>query len=217
VPFVEIAEIAGVTPIDDLFAQIGAGDTTARAVAQKILTLRGKQEEELADIPQIAPPPERTTDAKGIQVRGVDGVLTRLAKCCNPVVGEPIVGFVTRGKGITVHRADCRTIINERDRARLVEVTWGEASPQQGYPVVVWIEAWDRVGLWRDISGTVADAGINIHEVQQVPTRKPDRAVLMTTLLIQSLSQLASILDKLNRLPDVIEARREQSGLAHTA
>jgi GTP diphosphokinase / guanosine-3',5'-bis(diphosphate) 3'-diphosphatase len=217
VPFEEIAEIAGVKAIDDLFAQIGAGDTTPRAVAQKILTQRGKQEEELADIPQIAPPPERTTDAKGIQVRGVDGVLTRLAKCCNPVVGEPIVGFVTRGKGITVHRADCRTIINERDRARLVEVTWGEASPQQGYPVVVWIEAWDRVGLWRDISGTVADAGINIHEVQQVPTRKPDRAVLMTTLLIQSLSQLAAILDKLNRLPDVIEARREQSGLAHTA
>jgi guanosine-3',5'-bis(diphosphate) 3'-pyrophosphohydrolase len=217
VPFEEIASIVGVKSIDDLFAQIGAGDTTARAAAQKILSHRSKQEGELADIPQIAPQPERKTDAKGISVRGVDGVLTRLAKCCNPVVGEPIVGFVTRGKGITVHRADCRTIINERDRARLVEVTWGEASPQQGYPVVVRIEAWDRVGLWRDISGTVADVGINIQEVQQVPTRKPDRAVLMTTLLIQSISQLTSILDKLNRLPDVIEARREQSGLARSA
>jgi GTP diphosphokinase / guanosine-3',5'-bis(diphosphate) 3'-diphosphatase len=217
VPFEEIASIAGVKSIDDLFAQIGAGDTTARTAAQKILSHRVKEEQELADIPQIAPQTERKTDAKGISVRGVDGVLTRLAKCCNPVVGEPIVGFVTRGKGITVHRADCRTIINERDRARLVEVTWGEASPQQGYPVVVRIEAWDRVGLWRDISGTVADVGINIQEVQQVPTRKPDRAVLMTTLLIQSLSQLTSILDKLNRLPDVIEARREQSGLAHSA
>ena len=108
-------------------------------------------------------------------------------------------------------------MINERDRARLVEVTWGEASPQQGYPVHVRIEAWDRVGLWRDISGTVADAGINIQEVQQVPTRKPDRAVLMTTLLIQSIAQLSTILDKLNRLPDVIEARREQSGLTPSA
>ena len=105
-------------------------------------------------------------------------------------------------------------MINERDRARLVEVTWGEASPQQGYPVHVRIEAWDRVGLWRDISGAVADAGINIQEVQQVPTRKPDRAILMTKLLIQSITQLSSILDKLNRLPDVIEARRERHGLA---
>jgi GTP pyrophosphokinase len=217
VPFEEIAQLAGSKTIEDLFAQIGSGDTTARAVAEKILRQRVKEEEELADIPQIAPQPDHKTDAKGIQVRGVDGVLTRLAKCCNPVVGEQIVGFVTRGKGITVHRADCRTIINERDRARLVEVTWGEASPQHGYPVVVRIEAWDRVGLWRDISGTVADVGINIQEVQQVPTRKPDRAVLQTTLLIQSLGQLTTILDKLNRLPDVIEARREQSGVARMA
>jgi GTP pyrophosphokinase len=218
VPFEEIAQIAGVKTIEDLFAQIGSGDTTARTVAQKILSQRARSEDAaLADIPQVAPQPERTTDPKGISVRGVDGVLTRLAKCCNPVIGEPIVGFVTRGKGITVHRADCRQVINERDRARLVEVTWGEASPQQGYPVHVRIEAWDRVGLWRDISGTVADAGINIQEVQQVPTRKPDRAVLMTTLLIQSIAQLSTILDKLNRLPDVIEARREQSGLTPSA
>ncbi len=213
VPFEQIAEIAGVRGTDDLFAQIGSGDTTARAITQKILAQRARVEDEaLADIPQVAPQPERHTDPKGISVRGVEGVLTRLAKCCNPVIGEPILGFVTRGKGITVHRADCRQVINERDRARLVEVTWGEASPQQGYPVHVRIEAWDRVGLWRDISGTVADAGINIQEVQQVPTRKPDRAILMTKLLIQSITQLSTILDKLNRLPDVIEARREQSG-----
>jgi guanosine-3',5'-bis(diphosphate) 3'-pyrophosphohydrolase len=218
VPFEEIAQIAGVKSIEDLFAQIGSGDTTARTVAQKILSQRAKVEDAaLANIPQVAPQPERKTDPKGISVRGVDDVLTRLAKCCNPVIGEPIVGFVTRGKGITVHRADCRQVINERDRARLVEVTWGEASPQQGYPVHVRIEAWDRVGLWRDISGAVADAGINIQEVQQVPTRKPDRAILMTKLLIQSISQLSTILDKLNRLPDVIEARREQSGITPSA
>jgi len=90
-------------------------------VAQKILSQRARSEDAaLADIPQVAPQPDRTTDPKGISVRGVDGVLTRLAKCCNPVIGEPIVGFVTRGKGITVHRADCRQVINERDRARLV-------------------------------------------------------------------------------------------------
>jgi GTP pyrophosphokinase len=209
--FDEIAQIVGVKSIDDLFAQIGSGDTTARHVAQKILALRVKEEEELADIPQIAPQPERKTDPKGIQVRGVDGVLTRLARCCNPVVGEPIVGYVTRGRGVTVHRADCRTIINERDRARLLEVTWGNANKQQGYSVPVRIEAWDRVGLWRDITSVVADANINIEKVEQIPTRKPDRAILLATLTIYSISQLTLVLDKLNRMPDVIEARRELS------
>jgi guanosine-3',5'-bis(diphosphate) 3'-pyrophosphohydrolase len=216
VPFEEIAQICNVKSIEDLFAQIGSGDTTARHVAQKVLAQRTRVEDDLSEIPQVTPQPERTTDPKGIQVRGVDGLLTRLAKCCNPVVGEPIIGYVTRGKGVTIHRADCRTVINERDRARLVEVTWGTENPQHGYPVPVRIEAWDRVGLWRDISGLVADAGINIKEVQQVPTRKPGHAVLMTTLAIQSIAQLSAILDKLNRLPDVIEARREQGRLATT-
>ncbi|MFL5804568.1 MAG: RelA/SpoT family protein [Roseiflexaceae bacterium] len=217
-PFEEIAQIAGVKPIEDLFAQIGSGDTTARHVAQKVLSQRTRVADDgLSEIPQVTPQPERITSPKGIQVRGVDGLLTRLARCCNPIVGEPIIGYVTRGKGVTIHRTDCRTVLNERDRARLVEVTWGAANQPHGYPVPVRIEAWDRVGLWRDISGAVADAGINIQEVQQVPTRKPGRAVLMATLSIQSISQLSSILDKLNRLPDVIEAHREQGGLAATA
>ncbi|HWQ11398.1 MAG TPA: bifunctional (p)ppGpp synthetase/guanosine-3',5'-bis(diphosphate) 3'-pyrophosphohydrolase [Roseiflexaceae bacterium] len=215
-PFDEIAQLAGYKNQDDLFAAIGSGDTTARHVAQKVLAQHAKATEDLSALPAVAPQPERTTDPKGITVRGVEGLLTRLAKCCNPVVGEPIVGFVTRGKGITVHRADCRTVINERDRQRLVEVTWGAKLPEQGYPVPVRIEAWDRVGLWRDVSGAVADAGINIEAVEQVPTRKHGRAVLLATLKIHSLAQLTTILDKLNRLSDVIEARRENSsgGLA---
>ena len=172
--------------------------------------------DDLAGLPPVAPPaPVPRTDAGGIQVRGEGQMLTRLARCCNPVVGEPIVGFVTRGRGVTVHRADCRTMINIQadDRGRLVEVTWGAATPHQGYPVPVRIEAWDRVGLWRDISGAVADDGINIDAVEQVQTRKPGRAVLVAILRVQSLAQLTAILDKLNRMRDVIEARRQQSSI----
>jgi GTP pyrophosphokinase len=215
VPFEEIAQLCNAKTIEDLFAQIGSGDTTARAVAQKVLAQRTRiaEEDELSTLPQLAPT-ERPSSPQGIQVRGMDGLLTRLARCCNPVPGEPIVGYVTRGKGVTIHRIDCRTVLNERDRARLVDVTWGTEHQQHASPVPVRIEAWDRVGLWRDISGAVADAGINITEVQQVPTRKPGRAVLMATLQVQSAAQLAGIIDKLNRLPDVIEARREQGGVA---
>lgn len=213
VPFDQIAQQLSVKTIEDVFAMIGSGDTTARTVAQKLLQQQVAQEVEQT-IPTITPHPERRANTQGIQVRGVDGVMTRLAKCCNPVIGEPIVGYVTRGKGITVHRSNCHTILNERDQERLVDVTWGAGPKQQGYVVPVWIEAWDRVGLWRDISSLMADSNINIEEVKQVPTRKPDRAFLSIRLNINSIPQLTTILDKLNRLPDVIEARRENAALS---
>jgi GTP pyrophosphokinase len=216
VPFEEIAQLCNAKTIEDLFAQVGSGDTIAREVAEQVLAQRTQvaEENELSALPQLAPAVEPLTSSQDLQVRGMDGHLPRLAKCCNPVPGEPIVGYVTRDKGVTIHRPDCRTILNRHDRDRLLEVSWGQAPATSGSPVPVRIEAWDRVGLWRDISGTVADAGINITEVQQVPTRKPGRAVLMATLQIQSIAQLAGIIDKLNRLPDVIEARRERSGMA---
>lgn len=214
IAFDEIATIAGARSIEDLFALIGSGETTARAVAQKVAQ-RAISHDDLAHIPQITPQPPKP-GTTGIQVRGAGSVLTRLARCCNPIEGEPIVGYVTRGKGITVHRADCRTILNERDRSRLIDVTWGNSSPK-GYPVPIRIESWDRVGLWRDVSSTIADAGINIEGLEQVPTRKAGRAVLVTHLTIQSISQLTLILDKLNRIPDVIEARRETHSVSASA
>jgi GTP pyrophosphokinase len=214
VAFDDIVSIWGARNIEDLFALIGSGETTARQVAQKVLAQRAETQDDLAEIPQITPPPRPS--ATDIRVRGESNLLTRMAKCCNPVVGEPIVGFITRGKGVTVHRADCRTILNERDRERLVDVAWGSTNPT-GYPVPVRIESWDRVGLWRDVSGAIADAEINIESVSQRHTRKSGRAVLVVVLKIQSINQLTMILDKLNRIPDVIEARRESYGAMQSA
>lgn len=216
VSFDEIAHICGEKSIDDLFELIGSGETTARTVAHKVAQREIPHvDTPLPSIPQISSSPSKARKT-GIQVRGVDNVLTRLARCCNPVEGEPIVGYITRGKGITVHRADCRTIINERDRNRLIDVTWGNEAPQ-GYEVPIRIESWDRVGLWRDISSTIADAGINIESLQQAQTRKAGRTVLITRLTIQSISQLTLILDKLNRVPDVIDARRENNAAGISA
>jgi GTP diphosphokinase / guanosine-3',5'-bis(diphosphate) 3'-diphosphatase len=215
VPVEQVAQLYNAKTIEDLCAQIGSGDLTAREVAEHVLAQRTPtaEEDELSALPQSSPTAESLPSPQGIQVRGMDGQLARLAKCCNPAASEPIVGYVTRDKHVTIHRADCRTILNRRDRDRLLEVSWGQAPATNGSAVPVRIEAWDRVGLWRDISGTVADAGINITEVQQVPTRKPGRAVLMATLQIQSIAQLTGIIDRLNRLPDVIEARRERGGM----
>lgn len=213
IAFDQIAETVNARSIEDLFVSIGTGEVTSRQVVQRALeSQQPEAPDDLAHIPQITPPPR--PDATGIRVRGTGSVMTRLARCCNPVVGEPIVGYVTRGRGVTIHRVDCRTIIHERDRDRLVEVTWGDADPQ-GYPVPVRIESWDRVGLWRDISSTIADAGINIEELQQIPVSDDSRTVLIMRLTIHSLSQLTRLLDRLNRIPNVIEARRETNALTN--
>jgi GTP diphosphokinase / guanosine-3',5'-bis(diphosphate) 3'-diphosphatase len=211
IAFSDVAAACGAKSVDDLFAQIGSGETTARQVAHKVIAQRQAPPDDLSTLPQHAPPPKKVSE--GIQVRGEGGVLTRLARCCSPITSEPIVGYVTRGKGVTVHRADCRTVLNERNRDRLIEVTWGGQVPQ-GSPVLVRVDAWDRVGLWRDIASTVADAGINIQEVQQNSVKKNGRATLVLTLTIDSLSQLTMILDKLNRIPDVIDARRDSASVA---
>ena len=213
VAFEDIARLVSAKSVEDMFAQLGVGDLAARHVGQRILAAR--EPEAFAPLP--AAPAARAAAAPrspaGITVRGEKGMLMRIARCCNPLNGEQVLGFVTRGKGVTVHRADCHTILNVADseRGRIVEVAWGESAPEQGNLIPVRIEAWDRVGLWRDVSTEIANARINIHELEQVPTRKVGRAVLMATLRIQDVGQLVQIIDRLNRMPDVIEARRESA------
>jgi GTP pyrophosphokinase len=163
----------------------------------------------LAHLPETSPSRQNGLTKLDLQVRGASGIHTRLARCCSPVEGDAVIGYVTQGNGIAVHRADCRNVQGEHDRARLIDVSWGSAP--QYYPVPVRVEAWDRVGLWRDVTVAVADAGINITTVQQLPNRNSGRATLIATLMVDSLAQLTMILDKLNRVPNVIEARRERT------
>ncbi|WP_026370784.1 RelA/SpoT family protein [Kallotenue papyrolyticum] len=216
VSFDEIAEANNFKAVEDLFLAIGVGDHHPREIVKKVLARQKSSQEAgdlLARLPEVAPrQPEPSVI--GVQVRGGNGIHTRLARCCNPVEGDPIIGFVTRGKGLTIHRADCRNINYERDRERLMEVSWGPTHAKQAYPVPIRIEAWDRVGLWRDITNAVADMGINIQSVHQVENRHANRATLVATLMVDSLLQLTTILDKINRIPDVIEAHRIRAASA---
>ena len=133
---------------DDFLALLGSGLITAHQLTQK---LAGEAEPP----PFIAKvlPAERP-DILGIQVLGVGDLLTRLAACCNPLPGDDIIGFITRSQGITVHRKDCSNIINLKERERLIGVKWGRV--HEVYPVNVEIEAWNRVGVLRDIAAVIA-------------------------------------------------------------
>jgi GTP pyrophosphokinase len=137
----------------------------------------------------------------------VGQLLTRFAKCCSPIPGDPIIGFVTRGKGVTVHQTSCPTVTNERERGRLIDVEW-EGAPAQTYPIAIRIEAYDRTGLLSDISQIVAEAKVNI--VAASLTVNPDRvAVVRATIQVASVSQLARVFRRVEQLRDVLSVSRD--------
>jgi GTP diphosphokinase / guanosine-3',5'-bis(diphosphate) 3'-diphosphatase len=189
--------------LDDFYAAIGYGAISA----QQVVTRLGVEDDTSETLlPQVAPQqPERSG---GIRVKGVGDLLVRFTKCCHPIPGDPIVGFITRGKGVTVHLANCPTVVNEtRDANRLIEVEW-EGQVEQTYPIAIRIEGYDRSGLLADISNVVADSKINI-VAAHVTTHPDHRATVQATLQVTSVAQLARVMSRLEQLKDVFTVQRD--------
>ena len=203
-PLSEIAAMFKFDKLDDFLAALGYGDISASQIAHKI-------DEEAVDDDKLKLSTLPESTVSDITVLGVGDLLTRMAPCCNPVPGDAIVGYITRGRGVTVHRSDCPNIINITDSERLVPVSWGQ--PKQAYPVVVRIEAFDRSGLLRDIASVVADLGISMISAN-VQTNKDHTANIRATMGISSVSQLSALLSELQGVRDVLDARREVPGTA---
>jgi guanosine-3',5'-bis(diphosphate) 3'-pyrophosphohydrolase len=192
--------------VEDMLAAIGYGAISAQLIASRIGDAGAK--EVLAASPHVPKPraPLR------LDVMGVGDLLTNLAPCCKPVNGDPIIGYVTRGRGITVHRTDCSNILNRNDPERLVQVSWGSKTGET-FPVGIHIKAWDRVGLLKDVSTLLSDERVNILYVQT--TTNDDRTVnLFVTIEVENVGQLSRILNKIESIPAVDEVRRDTSGTA---
>ncbi|MBI3159102.1 MAG: bifunctional (p)ppGpp synthetase/guanosine-3',5'-bis(diphosphate) 3'-pyrophosphohydrolase [Chloroflexi bacterium] len=196
---------------EDLFLAIGIGDINISRVVN-YLTISEKTQDDFADLPPYlrdgGKPESVTFGGEGVAVQGLKGLLTTMAKCCNPAPGDEIVGYITRGRGATIHRQDCPNVLRARDRERLVRVTWGE--PKTTYPVAVRIQAYDRDGLLRDVSTLISEESINMSQVKV--DVKENRAVFDLTLEVGNISQLSRVLSKLENLPNVMEARRVKPG-----
>jgi GTP pyrophosphokinase len=187
--------------LDDLLAAIGYGAVSAQRISVRLAQHR--EQEVLAPAENILVP--RTPPR--LQVMGVGDLLTNLATCCRPVNGDTIVGYVTRGRGVTVHRVDCPNILNATEPERLVPVTWGDQG-EETFPVTIQIKAWDRVGLLRDVSTLLADERVNI--VNVLTTTHDDRTVsLFATVEVEGIGQLSKILQKLEGVREVYEVHRE--------
>lgn len=200
----QVAALFGIDETDDFLAQIGFGDIHTQQIATKILEMdRGELAPEQTLL--ATPPPSVRQPTQEVNIQGTGGLLTNLARCCNPVQGDEIIGYITRGRGVTIHRRDCPNVLNLRDQERLIAVEWGSRDGQY-YPVPVEITAYDREGLMRDIGAAVADEHINIRDVN-IHTNN-HIAVFRATMEVSSAAQLIRILSKIERVPNVIEARR---------
>jgi len=195
---------------DDLFAAIGSGDIRLMHVvnvAQQLLE-PDRHSEQLELIPRRPSKPSRRSD---ISIQGVGNLLTQLAGCCQPVPGDPITGYITLGRGVTVHRADCATAmqLQDRDSDRLIEVNWGSERVQT-YPVEIYIKAYDRSGLLRDVSQMLANDKINVLEVSTRTSKDDNYAAMLLTVEVPNINMLGRLLARISQLPNIIEARRNR-------
>ncbi len=209
-PFELVAHICGFEELDDFLAAIGYGDVTSQTIAQRVIEHERSQQGQDEPEQLLTQTPHRTVSIEGVQVAGLDGVLAHAARCCNPVPGDPIVGYVTKGRGVSIHKTNCPNIVSliqRADHARLVEVQWG-AKSEEKYPVSIQVKAYDRAGLLRDVTGLVADEKINMRSAEAVTGMKNNMALINATLELLNISQLTRIMTRIERLPNVLEVRR---------
>jgi GTP pyrophosphokinase len=200
----------GFKTAEELYTAIGVGDISINKIVNFITT---KERDETKDFLEYLQ--KKTSDADtvtfgddSVTVLGLKGLLTTLARCCKPAPGDEIVGYITRGRGATIHRSDCPNILRIKDRERLARVSWGEAKAT--YPVDIRVTAYDRDGLLRDVSTVIAEEGINMKQVQVDVTQ--NQATFDLTLDVDNISQLSRLLNLLENLPTVMEARRIKPG-----
>jgi GTP pyrophosphokinase len=145
-----------------------------------------------------------------VVVAGVPDLMTQIASCCHPVPYDPIIGFITRGRGVAVHRENCLNIttLQDDERERLIEVEWAEQPESAAYPVDIIIVAADRKGLLRDVSSVLADEDANVLGTETRTDATNDRASMRFSVEVSDVEQLERVCGKLRQLTDVLEVRR---------
>jgi GTP pyrophosphokinase len=199
---------------DDLYVAIGSGHARLQQVVNHLQQENEKSKPPVELDPQslVKPKyhqPKSAVDANGITVSGVGNLLTHMAKCCHPVPGDEIIGFITQGRGISVHRLDCEQLANalQQQPEREVEVQWGEENTQH-YQVTVQTIAVDRQGLVRDISTIIANERVSIVGMESRTDHVKQTVAMSLTIEIANNEMLSRLISKLLQLDDVIEARR---------
>jgi guanosine-3',5'-bis(diphosphate) 3'-pyrophosphohydrolase len=193
-----LAGLFNYSNLDDFMAAVGNGNITAHQIVLKLAAQEEKSKQVTGAAPTRAAP-------SAVQVLGVGNLVTNIAQCCHPVPGDKIIGYITRSRGVTIHREDCYNVIHEDEKERLIPVEWGQTALL--YPVNIQVEAWDRVGLMRDITTLVAEEKVNIASVN-LANGNGQRITMYLTLETRGLAQLSQILKKMDNVKGIISVSR---------
>lgn len=203
-----IAQKMGKNNPDELLEAIGYSQIKAKQIVNRFSVVRDNEEyslENLQNLPYSTP--KRTTD-RGVRVKGIDNLLVRLARCCNPVPGDKIIGYITRGRGVSIHRHDCPNLKNliEQDKERLIEVSWDNQRIET-YQVNLAIEAFDKKALLNDITSVIKEEQVNLSSVV-ARTDKYNRAHIELSLELSSLEHMRDIINKIDSISGVLSVER---------
>ncbi|MCZ2121621.1 MAG: bifunctional (p)ppGpp synthetase/guanosine-3',5'-bis(diphosphate) 3'-pyrophosphohydrolase [Anaerolineales bacterium] len=200
----DLAKHLGYKTFNEFFIDLGRGELALNKVIRE-LAENDEGQDILAHISGQLPD---STSTDAIEVVGLKGMLSNMAKCCNPMPGDQIVGYITRGRGATIHRQDCPNILKTEDRERLLQVDWGHL--ERTYPIPIKIRAYDRQGLTSDITTLLNSEGVNILNIT-VGVNK-SLAELRLIVEVKNLTHLSRILTRIENLPNVLEAVRTHPG-----
>jgi GTP pyrophosphokinase len=202
--FEKMARELGFKVPEEMFIALGNGDLSVNKVIKELSEI-----EETADILEAnIPGQEAKPSTDAVEVVGLKGLLSTMARCCNPMPSDQIVGYITRGRGATIHRQDCPNILRIKDKERLLQVSWGKV--ERTFPVNITVKAYDRQGLMGDISTLLQGEGVNIADVSVNYNRTV--ADIKLVIEIRDLAQLSRVLTRIESLPNVLEALRTRPG-----
>ncbi|MBI4295503.1 MAG: bifunctional (p)ppGpp synthetase/guanosine-3',5'-bis(diphosphate) 3'-pyrophosphohydrolase [Chloroflexi bacterium] len=194
--------------LDDFLAAIGEGSVSIQQIGLKVAA----QQEQAKPPDVVVEPTMPQPSISGVHVLGTGDLYTQLGQCCHPVAGDKIIGYVTRSRGVTIHREDCYNVVNEDEKERLILVEWGQTDSV--YPVNVKVEAWDRVGLLRDVTNIVAEEKVNISSVS-LENHQGQSTNLYFTLETKGLTQLSRLLVKIEGIRGVVSVARIGNDTKH--
>lgn len=205
----DVASQLRVDSLEKLYIALGRNDVSLPQLVGAISALENRNRGEVE--PEIRPhaPVQGESNAGQINVSGVGSLLTSIATCCKPVPYDSIIGFITKGKGVSVHRQDCKNILNlsPEDQVRLIDVDWG-AESNEVYSVDLWILAYDRQGLLRDITSVLSNEHIGMTAVNTQSNRSEQTAEMKITVEVDNLQQLGRVMQKLRQLHNILEVER---------
>lgn len=203
----EIAQALKFKTLDDLYAALGRGDVKLVQILNR-LSPEEPVNQTLKKLIKSPPKPISPIDS-GLKIEGVGNLLTHMARCCQPLPGEEVIGYITLGRGVSIHRQDCPNILysSEKERERFLQVSWGSAT-RDHYVVDLLIKAFDRPNLLRDITSLLSNEKAHVFSLQTQVNRHDNTNQIMLTIEIDGLNSLSGLLNRLSQIPNVYETRR---------